>query len=484
MATMRQARLEAVPPGGWPDPDGLRDTFETLRAAWSAAPPDYARRMDALAALEDAVTRRRDDIIDAVAEDFGGRAAEETLALELLPLVNELRYARRRLKRWMAPRRAGVQWQFWPASARVVHQPLGVVGVLAAWNCPFFLSLSPLAGILSAGNHALVKPSELAPASAEVIRSIVETAFPRDYVAVVTGGEALAARFSRLPFDHLLFTGSTRVGNLVLQAASERLVPVTLELGGKCPVIVHDEYPIARAAERIAAGKLYNAGQTCVAPDYLLVPEGTATRWAMEMAVAMGRLYPTLESNGDYTRVINAHHYRRLLRLVDDARAAGARVRVVNASGQRCDAATRVFPPTILTGVDDSLAVMQEEIFGPILPIIEYRTIDEALAWVAARPRPLAAYYFDENASRARRVIERVPAGGMTVNDCLLHVAQPGLPFGGVGASGMGRYHGLDGFQTFSNRLGVVTQRRWSPLSLLRPPYTPLSRRLLRFLAR
>jgi coniferyl-aldehyde dehydrogenase len=482
MPTVTGTMLERAPARLLPASDSLRDLFDTQHAAFAARPPGLARRQDALRALDAAIARRERDIVDAVAEDFGGRAAEETLALELLPLRNELRHARRHVERWTAPRRVSVQWQFLPARACVVHQPVGVVGVLSAWNCPFFLGLAPLAGILAAGNHVLIKPSELAPASAAVMRSIIEETFPRDYVSVVCGGEALASRFARLPFDHLLFTGSTRVGRLVLQAASEHLVPVTLELGGKSPAIVHAGYSMPTAAARIAAAKLYNAGQTCVAPDYVLVPRGRAGEFAGEAAAAMRRMYPALAGNRDYTRIINAHHYRRLLRLVDDAEAGGAQVTVLNPGGGRCDAGNRVFPPTLVTSVHDGLALMQEEIFGPVLPIVEYGTLEEALDYVAARPRPLAAYYFDDDRARARRVVARVTAGGITVNDCLLHVAQPNLPFGGVGASGMGRYHGVDGFRTFSNRVGVVEQRRWSALALLRPPYTGLSRRLLRLL--
>jgi coniferyl-aldehyde dehydrogenase len=274
------------------------------------------------------------------------------------------------------------------------------------------------------------------------------------------------------------------VGRLVLQAASEHLVPVTLELGGKSPAIVHDSYPMARAAARIAAGKFVNAGQICVSPDYALVPKGRATEFVGAMRLAISSLYPTLASNPDYTRIINAQHYRRLLRLVDDARMGGATVSVVNARAERCDAGNRVFPPTLVTGVDDGMALMQEEIFGPVLPIVEYGSLAEALDYVAARPRPLAAYYFDDDRGRSDQVVTRVTAGGITINDCLLHVAQPGLPFGGVGASGMGRYHGIDGFHTFSNRVGVLRQGRWSPLSLVRPPYGARSRRLLQLLLR
>jgi len=464
--------------------DDVRRLFEDQRAAFAESPPGYAHRLAALTALERALAARRDDLVAAVADDFGGRAAEETLALELVPLLNEIRFARRNLKRWMAPRRASVQWSCWPARARIVYQPLGVVGVLSPWNYPIFLCLAPLAGILAAGNHALLKPSELAPSSARLIQSIIAATFPSSYVTVLTGGADLAAELTRLPLDHLLFTGSTRVGRLVMKAASENLVPVTLELGGKSPAIVHAEYPLETAATRILTGKLYNAGQTCVAPDYVLVPRGQTGDFVNAARTAIARLYPTLVENPDYTRIINGQHYARLTELVDDARRRGAGIVTVAPPGETCGPSNRVFPPTLVTAVRDDMALLQEEIFGPILPIVEYAAVDDALAYVESRPHPLALYYFDIDRSRVNRVLERVAAGGVTVNDCLFHVGQPSLPFGGVGPSGMGRYHGFDGFQAFSHKKGVLMQARWTPLSLLRPPYDTRTRRILRLLLR
>jgi coniferyl-aldehyde dehydrogenase len=453
------------------------------RRAFATRPPQYAGRLDALRALEDALIAREADVVAAVAADFGGRAAEET-RLELLPLLNEIRYARRHLKTWMTPRRARVQWQSWPAKVRVIYRPLGVVGVVSPWNCPFFLTLAPVIGALAAGNHVLVKPSELAPASAALITSIVAELFPADYVSVVAGGEDTAAAFVSLPLDHLLFTGSTRVGKLVMRAASENLVPVTLELGGKSPAILHDTYPIKRAAERILTGKLYNAGQTCIAPDYVLVPHHRRGEFVAAACAAIGRMYPRLVDNRDYTRIVADYHHRRLAALVEDARRLGAEVIEVNPCGEVCDVGNCVFPPTIVLGVRDEMAIAREEIFGPILPVIEYRHLEDAIAYVNARPHPLAFYYFDDNRQRVDDVIGRVTAGGVTVNDCVFHVGQPALPFGGIGASGMGRYHGFDGFETFSRKTGIMLQRSWSPLALLRPPYTAASRRLLTLLLR
>ena len=462
----------------------LRELLDAQRAAFRSAPPDYARRLDALRALESAIRSHQGEIVEAADADFGGRAAEETLALEVFPLLNELRYARRHLKGWMAPRRAAVQWPFWPSRAGIIYQPLGVVGVLSPWNYPFFLGLSPLAGILAAGNHAILKPSELTPASGEVIRTIVAEALPPSYVTVIIGGADTAADLARLPLDHLLFTGSTRVGILVARAASERLVPVTLELGGKSPAIVHDSYSMEKAAARILAGKLYNAGQTCVAPDYVLVPDGRAAEFVAAARSAIARMFPTLAGNPDYTRIINTHHYARLAALVDDARARGAQVDTVSPGPERGDASNRVFPPMLLTRVRDDMAIMREEIFGPILPVVEYRSLEDAIAYVGARPHPLAMYYFDGDRSRADDVLSRVVSGGAVVNDCLFHVGQPALPFGGVGASGTGRYHGVHGFERFSNQKGVLRQGRWSPLAWLRPPYNARKRALIDLLLR
>jgi coniferyl-aldehyde dehydrogenase len=419
-----------------------------------------------------------------VSADFGGRAAEETLALELFPLLNEIRQARRHLKRWMKPRRAHAQWQFWPGRGRILYQPLGVVGILSTWNYPIFLSLAPLVGVLAAGNHALLKPSELAPRTAALIARILSDIYPATYVSVITGGADVAAELTRLPLDHLVFTGSTRVGRMVMRAASENLVPVTLELGGKSPAIVHPSYPVQRAAARILTGKLYTAGQTCVAPDYVLVPDERRDEFVGYAQRAIAGRYPSLVANRDYTRIIDEHHYRRLRALVDNARQQGATVIEVNPAGETCDEVNRVFPPTLILDARPGMDVMQEEIFGPVLPVIGYRTIEEAVLFTNARPHPLALYYFDDNRRRAADLIARVPSGGVTLNDCIFHVGHAGLPFGGIGPSGMGRYHGVDGFETFSHKRGIFVQRRFAPLGLVRPPYGATARRIITGLLR
>jgi len=452
------------------------------RKAFANQPPDAPARIRALDALLKALRARREEFVQAISEDFGGRARQETLLLEVFPLVDTIRHAMRHLPQWMRPRAAAAGWQFLPGRARVVYQPLGVVGIIGAWNYPLLLSLSPMVSALAAGNHAMLKPSELAPRTADLMAGMVSELFPADYVTVVTGGPETGSAFADLPFDHLLFTGSTRVGKIVMRAASEHLTPVTLELGGKSPVVVHPDFPARTAAARIMAGKLYNAGQTCIAPDYALVEAGARDEFVRLAAEAAATMYPKLVDNPDFTRIVNRQHYLRLRDLVGDATQKGAEMLEVNPARESGDEQNRVFPPTILWNVSDRMTVMREEIFGPVLPVVTYRSLDEAIAYVNARPRPLALYYFDYSSKRVESVLARTTSGGVTVNDTILHIAQNDLPFGGVGPSGMGSYHGFDGFLTFSKKKGVFLQSRFTTLGLLRPPYRGLARRVTGFL--
>jgi coniferyl-aldehyde dehydrogenase len=462
----------------------LARVFDAHRAACHSKTRSYRDRIAALGALERALLDHKEHIVRAISEDYSGRAAEETLALELVPTLGEIRDARKHLKSWMEPRAVPVGWQFWPARARIEMQPKGVVGILGAWNYPLFLTIGPAVGAIAAGNHVMIKPSELAPRTGALLEKIIAKTFPPDYVAVVNGGADLAEEFSRLPFDHLLFTGSTRVGKLVMKAAAENLTPVTLELGGKSPALVHPDYPLEKAAERILTGKLYNAGQTCVAPDYVLLPRALHVEFMRIAPRIVATMYPKLVTNPDYTRIIDAGHYRTLTALVADAVAKGAQAIPINTANETCNEENRVFPPTLLIGVTDDMTVIREEIFGPILPVVLYDTLDDAISYINARPHPLALYYFDLNSSRVKEALARTTAGGVTVNDCMFHVGQTGLPFGGIGASGMGHYHGVHGFETFSKKKGVFLESRWTPLSLLRPPYGNLARRILGFLMR
>jgi coniferyl-aldehyde dehydrogenase len=460
----------------------LTVTLAAQRAAFAHEPPNRQKRIQVLRALLKAIRGRREEFVQAISEDFGGRAREETLLLEVFPLVDTIRHTIRHLPEWMRPRPATAGWQFLPGSARVISQPLGVVGIIGAWNYPLLLSISPLAGALAAGNHVMLKPSELAPRTAELMALMISDLFPAEYATVLTGGPEMGASFSALPFDHLLFTGSTRVGKLIMRSASENLTPVTLELGGKSPALVHPSFSAQTAAERIMAGKLYNAGQTCIAPDYALVEAGAREDFVQRASQAATAMYPKLVANPDFTRIINRSHYQRLRGLVEDAVQKGAGMLELNPAHESFDEQNRVFPPTLLWNVNDEMAVMREEIFGPILPLVPYESLDQAIAYVNARPRPLALYYFDNNSKRIDRVLTETVSGGVTVNDTILHIAQNDLPFGGVGPSGMGSYHGYDGFLTFSKKKGVFLQSRFTTLGLLRPPYGALARHVVDFL--
>jgi coniferyl-aldehyde dehydrogenase len=452
------------------------------KALMERGAPDYRRRLEALDALLRALLARQEEFIKAISEDFGGRARQETLLLEVFPLVEQIRHAKRHLKRWMKPKRVATGWAFLPARARIVYQPVGIVGIASPWNYPLLLTISPLVCALSAGNPVMLKPSEFAPRTASLVKLMLSEIFAEDYVAVVQGDASVSAKFTALPFDHLIFTGSTEVGKKVMRAASENLTPVTLELGGKSPTLLQQDYPMEVALPRILTGKLYNAGQTCIAPDYVLVQEEARESFIERAAEVIAELYPGLVDNPDYTRVINARQYERLKGLLNDAQAKGAKILQINPRGEECSALNRVFPPTLVSGVTDEMTIMQEEIFGPILPVVTYKTMEEALLYINERPRPLALYYFDLDRRRVDEVLRRTISGGVTINDVILHIAQNNLPFGGIGPSGMGQYHGFDGFETFSKKKGILLQSRFAATSLLRPPYGKLTGRVIKFL--
>ena len=436
-----------------------------------------------LACLEQSLFRHADHLAAEISADFGHRSINETQLLELVPCLQAIRHARKYLPQWIAPeRRAASRW-FLASSANVLHQPLGVVGIIVPWNYPLFLAVSPLVGALAAGNRVILKLSELAPRTAEAMRAMLREAFATDEVCAVLGAADVGAAFSRLPFDHLLFTGSTAVGRLVMQAASANLVPVTLELGGKSPAVVADEYPMPHAAERIVLGKALNAGQTCIAPDYALVPSGAIDTFLTQAAAAAQRFYPNIMATADYTSIVNETHFARLTTWLREAQSSGARI-VPLIDNCEPDPHTRQFPPMAVLGAPENSSIMQNEIFGPLLPVIPYDTLDNAIAYVAARPRPLALYYFDHDEKRVQRVLQETIAGGVTVNDVLMHIAQEDLPFGGVGPSGMGRYHGRDGFVTFSHAKAVFRQSRINPGALLSPPYGQVFDRVVRLIMR
>lgn len=463
--------------------DSLRATLQRLReGARRRGTVPAETRIAWLDKLERMLLRRKEDIARAVAKDFGCRSWVESLVAELMVPVESIRHTRAHLREWMAPRRAQVSWLFQPGRAEVIPQPLGVVGIIAPWNYPVHLATAPLVGALAAGNGAFLKPSELTPVTGELLREMVEDTFEPDHVAVALGGPEVGEAFASLPFDHLVFTGSTRVGRAVMRAAAEHLVPVTLELGGKSPVLLSRDVQIATAATRIMSGKLFNAGQTCIAPDYALVPAEKLDAFVEACQRAVAQLYPTVQGNGDYTSIVNDRHFARLRSYLDDARAKGARVIEVNPGGEAADPTMRKLFPTLVLDVTDEMAVMQEEIFGPILPVRGYTTLDEAIGYVNDRPRPLALYYFGSDKHETQRVLQETVSGGVTVNDVMLHIAQHDMPFGGVGASGMGAYHGQTGFDTMSKLKPVFYQATLNGTGLLRPPFGRMMDAVLKLL--
>jgi coniferyl-aldehyde dehydrogenase len=445
----------------------LQARFDAQRAAYAAHPmPPAAQRQQWLKALRDLLNNERQALIDAISQDFSHRSADETLLAELMPSLHGIHYASRHLNGWMRPSRRKVGVAFQPASAKVIYQPLGVVGVIVPWNYPLYLAIGPLVGALAAGNRVMLKLSESTPATGLLLKALFARIFPEDLVCVVLGEADIGVAFSRLPFDHLLFTGATSIGKHVMRAAAENLTPVTLELGGKSPAIVSKDVPLKDAAERIAFGKTLNAGQTCVAPDYVLVPEDRVDAFVEAYRQAVRGFYPTLADNPDYTAIINDRQLARLNGYVSDATGKGAQLIPLFDQGQG-----RRMGHSLLLNVSDDMTVMQDEIFGPLLPIVPYKHLDQAFAYINQRPRPLALYYFGYDKREQNRVLNETHSGGVCLNDTLLHVAQDDMPFGGIGASGMGHYHGHEGFLTFSKAKGVLIKQRFNAAKLIYPPY-------------
>jgi coniferyl-aldehyde dehydrogenase len=383
----------------------------------------------------------------------------------------------------MRTQRVPTALHFLPAHNRLMPQPLGVVGIISPWNYPFQLAIAPAVAALAAGNRVMIKPSELTPHFSDLLARLVASLFDPTELCVVTGDADVGKAFSATPFDHLFFTGSTAVGRQVAIAAAANLTPVTLELGGKSPAIIDPSADLPRMARRLAFGKLLNAGQTCIAPDYLMVPQGQSAAVAEQLSSAVRTLYPTVRSNPDYTSIISERHRDRLAALVEDARAQGARVIEIAPEAEQVSG-TRKLPPTLLLDVTPSMRIMQEEIFGPLLPIVEYDSVDAAIGRIRAGDRPLALYWFGSNGDNRERILRETHAGGVTVNDCLWHLAQEDQPFGGVGASGTGAYHGEWGFRTFSHYKPVFTQSGLAGTALFQPPYGKLFELLLATLRR
>jgi coniferyl-aldehyde dehydrogenase len=444
-----------------------------------------ATRIDRLDRAIALLVDHQDRLVDAMCEDFGHRSRHQSLFTDIAASIGPLKHAKKHLAGWMKPEKRKVDFpmNLLGARARVEYQPLGVVGVISPWNFPVNLTFTPLAGILAAGNRCMIKPSEYTPATSQVMAEIVAAAFDELEIAVVAGGPQTGADFAGLPFDHLLFTGATSVARHVMRAAAENLVPVTLELGGKSPVIVGRSANIDKTTDAIMAGKMMNAGQICLAPDYVFVPKENVGEFVAATQRSVSKMFATLLDNDDYTSIVNQRHYDRLNGYIEDARQKGARVVEINPGNEDFrQQPTHKIPPTLILDANDSMKVMQDEIFGPVMPVKTYGDLGEAVDYVNEHARPLGLYYFGTDEREQQRVLTHTTSGGVTVNDVIMHVAQEDLPFGGVGPSGMGAYHGHDGFKTFSHAKSIFTQSKIDLASLagLRPPYGEKIEKLLK----
>lgn len=463
----------------------MQSVLAAQRAAFTAElPVSVVARKDRLRRAIALLADNKDAFCDALSEDFGHRSREQTLMTDIVASIRTLKHAIRHVDRWARPERRGLEFPLGllGARARVEYQPKGVVGVIAPWNFPVQLTMGPIAGAFAAGNRVMVKSSEYVPATAALLEALAPRHFDPAELAVFSGGPETGRAFAALPFDHLIFTGATAIGRHILHAAADNLTPVTLELGGKSPTIIGRSADLMRASERIALGKMLNAGQICLAPDYLLVPEEREEAVVAGIVQAASRLYPTLLANPDYTAVVNDRHVTRLNGYLDDARAKGGEVIAVNPAGEDfAGANSRKMPLHIVRNATDDMAVMQEEIFGPILPVVRYRAVEEAIDHVNRHDRPLGLYYFGEDAAEQRQVLDRTISGGVTLNDVVFHVSMEDLPFGGIGPSGMGAYHGRDGFRTFSHAKSVYRQPRIDVAKLagIKPPYGAATRKAI-----
>ena len=438
--------------------------------------PSAEKRNDWIDRSIDLLVTHGDALCEAMCEDFGHRSVDQSSLTDISGSIGALKFAKKNLSKWMRPARRKVEFPLGllGSRAQIQYQPKGVVGVISPWNFPVNLTFTPLAGVFAAGNRAMIKPSEFTEATSELMKELFAKYYDETEVAVVTGGPEVGAEFSKLAFDHLIFTGATSIAHHVMRAAADNLVPLTLELGGKSPVVLGRSADMQKAANRIMAGKTLNAGQICLAPDYAFVPQEKTSEFVTAATTAIETMFPTgLKDNPDYTSVVNQRHYDRIMGYLDDAKSKGAEVIEINPTGENFSQQPHhKIPPHIVVDPSDDLKVMQDEIFGPILPIKSYRETQEAIQYVNEHPRPLGLYYFGEDAGEKDLVLNNTTSGGVTVNDVIFHVAQEDLPFGGVGPSGMGAYHGQDGFYEFSHKKAVYTQTGNELLAMMRPPYT------------
>lgn len=471
-------KTKAASKAGWGF--DLEAVLASQRAAFNQEPnSSWTDRKDKLKRLGRVIDEHANEFQKTISEDFGNRAYEETAIAEIMVIKGGISHALKHTQGWMRTRKAPTAMQFLPGKNRIIPQPLGVIGIISPWNYPLQLAIMPLIGAIGAGNRAMIKPSEYTPRLAALLKTVLAQEFSDDEVFVATGGVDVASAFSALPFDHLVFTGSTSIGRIVAKAAAQNLTPVTLELGGKSPTIIDESANMALAVPRIVNGKTLNAGQTCVAPDYVLMPSAKIENFSEALIKKAEEFYPTFAGNKDYTSIIADSHYARLQTLLEDAENKGARIRTAGNDDKQQLAKERRVPLTVVSNTTPDMKIMQEEIFGPLLPVVASETLDDSLAYVQSRERPLALYWFGENKAKREKVLRQSISGGVSINETAWHVVQEDIPFGGVGPSGMGAYHGEDGFKTFSHMKGVFYQSRFSQGKMLFPPYTEATHKML-----
>jgi len=473
---MSAAEARPVPTANPDSGERMRAVLERQRQAHlKEGPPSAERRVEWLDRAINILVGHKEAIADALREDFGHRSVHATLLTDVSGSIAPLKFAKENVKRWMRPERRKVSPAILGvlgAKAHIEFQPKGVVGIISPWNFPVNLTFTPLAGVFAAGNRAMIKPSEFTPRTSELMERMFRSAYDEAEVALFAGGPDVGSAFAKLPFDHLLFTGATSIAYHVMRAAAENLVPTTLELGGKSPVIVGSGANIDLTAKRVMMGKTLNAGQICLAPDYMLVPQDKAREFVGAADRAVRAMFPTLKDNPDYTSVINQRHYDRLTSYLDDAKAKGAELIELNPAKE--DFRQQPFhkiPPTLVLNPTDDMQIMKDEIFGPLLPVKTYTHVDEAIGYVNEHARPLGLYYFGADKAEQEKVLSRTTSGGVTLNDVVMHVSMEDLPFGGIGPSGMGAYHGIDGFRTFSHAKSVFQQVGRDLTAMMRPPY-------------
>lgn len=459
---VEQAELNSIQDG-----NELTQWFTELKSAYQIeTQPSLAVRKLRLKALKKQLSRYQDALADAMSDDFGGRSHTESIMADILAPILDINHVLSHLGRWMKPSRRPTEWLFKGNKLEVRYQPKGVVGIICPWNFPLYLSIGPLTTALAAGNRCMIKMPPNCPQTTKVLTEMLAEVFPKDLVRVVHGSHPQAMEISHLPFDHLVFTGSPNSGKAIMANAAKNLTPVTLELGGKSPVIVFDDYDIERAAQRISHGKGFNSGQICIAPDYAFVPQEKVDVFVAAVASAHQKMYGQIEGNHDYTALVDDAQHQRFHQLLDDAKQKGATITQCLSEGEG-----RKTPLYVATNLTPEMRICQEEIFGPLLPVHGYQSLEQVIDYITARPRPLACYLFSHNKEQREEVLARTHSGGVTINDWGWHVLNHSVPFGGVGNSGIGNYHGEEGFRELSHARSVLQMRGWFPIQLFVPPY-------------